>query len=179
MARGKFVSYLRVSTDKQGASGLGIEAQRKAVEDYLNGGRWTLVREYLEVESGKRSDRPQLLGALAHAKATPRRWSSPSSTGSAAPEHSAKSIHFNSAEPAITLDQPPEYRRAWFAARKHGIDSVERSGWTATTSSCAQVIADVKAIAARPPIPHPVARSARCCPPQPRDSCPSWAGSRL
>src|SRR5437764_14605761 len=68
MARGKFVSYLRVSTDKQGATGLGIEAQRKAVEDYLNGGRWTLVQEYLEVESGKRSDRPQLLAALAHAK---------------------------------------------------------------------------------------------------------------
>ena len=43
MARGKFISYLRVSTDKQGATGLGIEAQRKAVEDYLNGGRWTLV----------------------------------------------------------------------------------------------------------------------------------------
>ena len=69
MARGKFVSYLRVSTDKQGATGLGIEAQLKAVEDYLNGGRWTLVQEYLEVESGKRSDRPQLLAALAHAKA--------------------------------------------------------------------------------------------------------------
>jgi DNA invertase Pin-like site-specific DNA recombinase len=66
---GKFVSYLRVSTDKQGATGLGIEAQRKAVEDYLNGGRWTLVQEYVEVETGKRSDRPQLLAALAHAKA--------------------------------------------------------------------------------------------------------------
>jgi DNA invertase Pin-like site-specific DNA recombinase len=68
--RGKFISYLRVSTHQQGQSGLGIEAQRKAVEDYLNGGRWTLLREYVEVESGKRSDRPQLLAALAHAKAT-------------------------------------------------------------------------------------------------------------
>ncbi len=38
MARGKFISYLRVSTDKQGRSGLGLEAQRKAVEDYLDGG---------------------------------------------------------------------------------------------------------------------------------------------
>jgi DNA invertase Pin-like site-specific DNA recombinase len=70
MARGKFVSYLRVSTDKQGHSGLGIEAQRKAVEDFLNGGRWQLLREYVEIESGKRSARPQLLAALAHAKAT-------------------------------------------------------------------------------------------------------------
>jgi DNA invertase Pin-like site-specific DNA recombinase len=69
MAKGKFVSYLRVSTDKQGRSGLGVEAQRAAVETYLNGGRWTLVAEYVETESGRRSDRPQLAKALAHAKA--------------------------------------------------------------------------------------------------------------
>ena len=69
MAKGKFVSYLRVSTDKQGRSGLGVEAQRAAVDSYLNGGRWTLVAEYVETESGRRSDRPQLTKALAHAKA--------------------------------------------------------------------------------------------------------------
>ena len=69
MARGKFVSYLRVSTDKQGRSGLGREAQRAAVDAYLNGGRWTLVAEYVETESGRRTDRPQLAKALAHAKA--------------------------------------------------------------------------------------------------------------
>ena len=68
MAQGKFISYLRVSKDKQGRSGLGIEAQRTAVSNYLNGGRWTLVSEYIEVESGKRSDRPKLAEALAHAK---------------------------------------------------------------------------------------------------------------
>jgi DNA invertase Pin-like site-specific DNA recombinase len=69
MASGKFISYLRVSTDKQGRSGLGVEAQRAAVDSYLNGGRWTLVAEYVETESGRRSDRRQLAKALAHAKA--------------------------------------------------------------------------------------------------------------
>jgi DNA invertase Pin-like site-specific DNA recombinase len=70
MARGKFVGYLRVSTEKQGRSGLGLEAQRKAVEDYLHGGRWQLLAEYVEIESGKRSDRPELKKAITHAKAT-------------------------------------------------------------------------------------------------------------
>jgi DNA invertase Pin-like site-specific DNA recombinase len=70
MAKGKFVSYLRVSTDKQGRSGLGLEAQRGAVEAYLNGGKWTVVAEYVETESGKRADRPKLKAALAHARAT-------------------------------------------------------------------------------------------------------------
>ena len=70
MAEGKFVSYLRVSTDKQGRSGLGLEAQREAVARYLNGGRWKLVAEYVEVESGKRNSRPQLQAAISHAKAT-------------------------------------------------------------------------------------------------------------
>ncbi len=68
MAVGKFLSYLRVSADKQGRRGLGIEAQREAVERYLNGGRWTVAAEYVETESGKRSDRPKLGAALAHAK---------------------------------------------------------------------------------------------------------------
>ena len=57
---GKFVSYYRVSTDKQGKSGLGLEAQKDAVEQRLNGGRWQIVGEFIEVESGKRASRPQL-----------------------------------------------------------------------------------------------------------------------
>ncbi len=65
MARGRFVSYLRVSTKRQGRSGLGLEAQRQSVADYLNGGAWTLVGEFVETESGKANDRPQLAAALA------------------------------------------------------------------------------------------------------------------
>lgn len=64
MANGKFISYLRVSTARQGASGLGLEAQREAVNRYLNGGSWSLVQEVVEVESGKRNDRPAIAEAL-------------------------------------------------------------------------------------------------------------------
>ena len=78
---GKFIAYYRVSTDRQGKSGLGLEAQRKAVEDYLNGGRWTLVDHFTEVESGKRNDRPELEKALAACKKHRPSSSSPSSTG--------------------------------------------------------------------------------------------------
>ena len=60
----KFVSYLRVSTVKQGLSGLGLEAQRKAVDDFSHGSRWTAIHEVVEVESGKRDDRPKLAEAL-------------------------------------------------------------------------------------------------------------------
>jgi len=60
----RFVAYYRVSTDRQGQSGLGLDAQRKAVMDYLNGGAWELVAEYTEIESGKRADRPELQKAL-------------------------------------------------------------------------------------------------------------------
>ncbi|WP_462117001.1 recombinase family protein [Methylorubrum extorquens] len=64
MATGEFVAYYRVSTQRQGRSGLGLDAQREAVQTYLNGGSWRLVAEVVEVESGKRSDRPQLAEAL-------------------------------------------------------------------------------------------------------------------
>lgn len=62
-----FVTYLRVSTDRQSRSGLGLEAQRKAVADYV-AGKGAIVAEYVETESGKRADRPQLACALAEAK---------------------------------------------------------------------------------------------------------------
>lgn len=68
MSNGKYVSYVRVSTARQGASGLGLEAQQDAVARFLNGGAWELVAEFREVETGKGSDalakRPQLRAAL-------------------------------------------------------------------------------------------------------------------
>ena len=65
---GRFVAYYRVSTDKQGHSGLGLDAQKAAVADRLNGGRWEIVGEFTETESGKRANRPQLDAALGACK---------------------------------------------------------------------------------------------------------------
>jgi DNA invertase Pin-like site-specific DNA recombinase len=65
---GRFVAYYRVSTDKQGKSRLGLEAQKAAVADRLEGGRWQIVGEFTEVESGKRASRPQLDAALVACK---------------------------------------------------------------------------------------------------------------
>jgi DNA invertase Pin-like site-specific DNA recombinase len=60
-----YVAYYRVSTDKQGIAGLGIDAQRESVTCFGGSG---IIAEFVEVESGKRSDRPELLKALAYAK---------------------------------------------------------------------------------------------------------------
>jgi DNA invertase Pin-like site-specific DNA recombinase len=72
MAEGKYVAYYRVSTLQQGQSGLGLEAQREAVQNYLNGGGWELIAEFTEVETGKGRNalnrRPQLLAALEAAR---------------------------------------------------------------------------------------------------------------
>lgn len=69
---GKAIAYLRVSTDRQGRSGLGLEAQREAVARYAADARLELEAEFLEVETGKGSNalakRPQLLAALTEAK---------------------------------------------------------------------------------------------------------------
>lgn len=62
------ITYVRVSTRRQGQSGLGIEGQQVAVAHYARSAGGEVVHEYIEVESGKRSDRPQLERAIAHAK---------------------------------------------------------------------------------------------------------------
>lgn len=64
----RFVSYLRVSTRAQGQSGLGLEAQRSAVALHVNVSGGELLREFIEVESGKRSDRQELKSAVAYAR---------------------------------------------------------------------------------------------------------------
>lgn len=64
----KHIAYHRVSTKRQGESGLGLDAQRTAVTDYLHRNEGVLVAEYTEIESGKVKDRPELQRAIAHAK---------------------------------------------------------------------------------------------------------------
>ena len=60
MPEGRYIAYYRVSTARQGASGLGQEAQRQAAEAFTAGKGWELVGEYHEVESGKRHEnRPE------------------------------------------------------------------------------------------------------------------------
>lgn len=67
MAAMLFIAYYRVSTSRQGKSGLGLDAQRAAVAAHV-AGRGEIEAEYTEIESGKRSDRPELLKALDHCR---------------------------------------------------------------------------------------------------------------
>lgn len=64
----RFVAYLRVSTDKQGDHGHGINAQRQAIQNYLVANNGELLDEYVEVESGKKNDRPELKKAINRCK---------------------------------------------------------------------------------------------------------------
>lgn len=65
-----YVAYCRVSTDKQGASGLGLEAQQAAINGFLREGDRLLAPAYVEIESGRKSDRPQLQAAIAQCRKT-------------------------------------------------------------------------------------------------------------
>jgi DNA invertase Pin-like site-specific DNA recombinase len=66
----RVVAYYRVSTEAQGRSGLGLEAQRQAVETLCASRGWSIIEAFTEVESGKRTDRPKLAKALHHAQVT-------------------------------------------------------------------------------------------------------------
>lgn len=73
MSHGKerFIVYLRVSTDRQGRSGLGLEAQQEAVQRYVSAKGGAIVYPpYVEIESGKRNDRPELAKALKQCRLT-------------------------------------------------------------------------------------------------------------
>ena len=63
-----YIAYYRVSTQKQGASGLGLDAQVKQVTDFAARTGGFITASYTEVESGKKSDRVQILAAIAEAK---------------------------------------------------------------------------------------------------------------
>lgn len=67
--RRAFVAYYRVSTDRQGRSGLGLDAQRERVAAFVAQAGGRIIREHTEVESGRRSDRPELAEALAACRA--------------------------------------------------------------------------------------------------------------
>lgn len=66
----RVVAYYRVSTEAQGRSGLGLQAQRDAVSSLCHQRNWEIIAEFTEVESGKRNDRPQLATALKRARVT-------------------------------------------------------------------------------------------------------------
>ena len=64
----KFIAYYRVSTERQGKSGLGLEAQRELVKSYVVGTDGIVIEHFVEVESGKRSDRSRLTEAIARCR---------------------------------------------------------------------------------------------------------------
>jgi DNA invertase Pin-like site-specific DNA recombinase len=66
----KYVPYYRVSTKRQGRSGLGLEAQQMAVRAMAERNKAVILAEYVEVETGKSATRPKLLEAIQHAKLT-------------------------------------------------------------------------------------------------------------
>ncbi|TLM67217.1 MAG: resolvase [Deltaproteobacteria bacterium] len=65
-----YVAYYRVSTDRQGKSGLGLDAQKKQVCDFISNSNGRLTGEFVEVESGRNNDRPELAKAIRQSQLT-------------------------------------------------------------------------------------------------------------
>ena len=70
----RIIGYERVSTARQGASGLGIEAQRQAIEGFVAQSKATLLARFTEVESGRNADRPELARRCTSPRSPARRW---------------------------------------------------------------------------------------------------------
>ena len=66
----EYIVYLRVSTERQQASGLGLEAQRESTSKFASTCKSDIIAEYIETESGAKNNRPQLAKALAHCRKT-------------------------------------------------------------------------------------------------------------
>ncbi len=95
-----YIAYYRVSTDRQSRSGLGLEAQQRAVRRYLDGHAGDLVAEFVEVESGRKTtNRPQLQAALAECRRQKTRL-------------------IIAKLDRLARSQPGYSRRAWFARLK-------------------------------------------------------------
>ena len=104
----KLVEYRRVSTAKQGESGLGMEGQATAVAAYAKANDGEVVKTFTEVETGKRADRPELAKALAHCRGTRQPWLWRSWTGLPATWHSPALME--SGVPFVACDQPTANR---------------------------------------------------------------------
>jgi DNA invertase Pin-like site-specific DNA recombinase len=85
---GRLIPYYRVSTRKQGESGLGLEAQQSCVADFARYGQHDIIAAYQEIETGKRADRPELAKAIAHAKRAK------ATLVIAKPDRLARNVHF-------------------------------------------------------------------------------------
>ena len=175
---GDLISYLRVSTARQGASGLGLEAQREAVQRYVSGSGGRLLAEHVEVETGKKTDRPVLMRAIAECRRTK------ATLVIAKLDRLARNVHFVSGlmeggVPFVAVDMPAatplvlhvmaafaqfereqisERTRAALAAAKargvrlgvngHRLAAIQRGEALAFATTCAPAVAEVRALGA-------------------------------